>query len=162
PPAVLAAVDVVGALRGGEWWARIPVLPPGAGPPPGPGDRRAFELDPGRALLADGAGAPRFSPAARSAPHVRHWDKSAEGTLPPERRFHFREIGRSAANLIEFYRLLARATEREVHHHLKRGDFSRWLSDVLWDDELAGRIRGIERWYQARRDPRPEATRAAL
>jgi hypothetical protein len=49
-----------------------------------------------------------------------------------------------------------------LRHHLQAGDFSHWLSDSLGDDELAGSVRQIERWYRTTRNPGTVETRAAL
>jgi hydroxymethylpyrimidine pyrophosphatase-like HAD family hydrolase len=158
---VLPRLDAVLALRGGEEWARIPLRRAGSD-----AEHAAFELDPEQALLADGTSCRVFTPARRACEHVRHWHKYALGSLPPERRFHFRDrghaTGRSAANLADFYRELRAAPGGVVHHHLRAGDFSRWLGDTIGDDDLAARVRGIERWYRSLRDPRTDQARCVL
>jgi hydroxymethylpyrimidine pyrophosphatase-like HAD family hydrolase len=164
-PEVLARLDAVLALRGGEEWARS--LPASAGACIEADRQHAlFDLDAEKALLGDAEGCRVFTPARRAVEHVRHWHKYKLGALPPERSFHFRDrghaTGRSAANLADFHRELRVAPSGAVHHHLRAGDFSRWLGDTVGDDDLAARVRGIERWYRSLREPRTEHARCAL
>jgi hypothetical protein len=164
-PEVLSAIDVVLALRGGESWAGTPSRNRKAG------DARVeaprpFDLESGTALLGDATGTAVFTPSARAHAHVRHWHKYAKGTLPPERRFYFRDggrlTGRSAESISAFHRQLGAAPASVLRHHLQAGDFSRWLSDSLADDELAASVRQIERWFRTTRDPGIDEARAAL
>ncbi len=64
--------------------------------------------------------------------------------LPPEKAFHFhsghRFIGYSAHSLKEFSRLLEFIPEEVFSFHQERGDFSRWIDEVLGDSTLAERI----------------------
>jgi hypothetical protein len=163
---VLSAVDVVLAVQGGESWALVPARGPGAPGARVVGAPMPFDLEPGTALLGDVTGTRVFTPSPRAYAHVRHWHKYAEGRLPPERCFHFRDAGRltgrSAASISDFHRQLSEAPTSVLRHHLQAGDFSRWLSDSLADDELAGLVRQIERWYRTTREPVTAETRAAL
>jgi hypothetical protein len=159
-------IDVVIATRGAERWARVPVVPStDAAALPGDG-LRTLELEDRTALLADAEGVRRFTPAARAFAHVRHWHKYAEGRLPPERRFHFRSgsvlTGRTAASLAEFHREIRAAPADVLRHHLNAGDFSRWLTETIADDDLACDVRAIERWFRSLRHPGMDETRAAL
>jgi len=166
-PKVLSTIDVVLAMRGGESWAGVPNRERSAAgdtrvtEPPGP-----FDLEPGTALLGDATGTTVFTPSVRAHAHVRHWHKYAEGRLPPERSFHFRDggrlTGRSAESISAFHRQLGEAPASVLRHHLQAGDFSRWLSDSLADDELAASLRQVERWYRTTRDPSTAEARAAL
>jgi hydroxymethylpyrimidine pyrophosphatase-like HAD family hydrolase len=165
-PAVLSMLDVVLSVQGGEAWALVPSRGPEAPRAPIEHAPGPFDLEPGTALLGDVDGTRVFTPSPRAHAHVRHWRKYAEGRLPPERRFHFRDgggpTGRSAASIGEFHRQVTEAPAGVLRHHLDAGDFSRWLSDSLADDELAGRVRAIERWYRSLREPDIAETRAAL
>jgi alpha-amylase len=61
--------------------------------------------------------------------------------LPPDRAFHFhsgfRFTGYSAHSLKEFFRLLEFVPEDVFRFHQERGDFSRWITEVLGDTTLA-------------------------
>lgn len=98
----------------------------------------------------------------RAAPHVRHVHKYLRALLPDEKRFYFhdasgRYLGYVAANLQEFRDVLEIVPLSSLRYHLKRDDFSRWLTDVLRDAELARRIRKINH-----RDIQNAALREAL
>ena len=59
-----------------------------------------------------------------------------------ENAFHFylgvdQPLGFSARSLEEIYRLISQVCSDAIDFHLYRGDFERWLSDVLNDKELA-------------------------
>lgn len=64
--------------------------------------------------------------------------------LPPDLAFHFhsghRFTGYSAYSLKEFSRLLEFVPGEVFRFHQERGDFSRWITDVLGDTALAGSI----------------------
>jgi hydroxymethylpyrimidine pyrophosphatase-like HAD family hydrolase len=164
-PALLAAIDVVIALPGAERYAHLPpgdadTLPRGEQP---------FLLQPGQALLAGPDGVLTFETALRSTRHVRHQHKYTWAQVSPERRFFFTAPDggvRAAGNLREFRDEVARADEVELRTHLQAGDFSRWTRDVLADDELGARLRGIERWFlndaAAAVDPARAAVIAAI
>jgi len=63
---------------------------------------------------------------------------------PPETAFHFhsgfRFTGYSAHSLQEFSRFLEFIPDEVFQYHQERMDFSRWISGVLGDDTLAGKI----------------------
>lgn len=46
-------------------------------------------------------------------------------------------LGFTAASLEEFYRLLRQVCSDSIEFHLYRGDFERWLGEVVKDKELA-------------------------
>jgi hydroxymethylpyrimidine pyrophosphatase-like HAD family hydrolase len=87
-------------------------------------------------------------PAARRfVPHVRHLHKYLKVPLPHEKRFFFR-AGKTegpccAASLWEFRDALGHLPIETIRYHLERGDFERWLVDVLHDRELARRVRKL-------------------
>lgn len=156
----LTGMDAVLALRGAETCA---CLPPVCSVVP---DLEAFTLEPGYALLADRAGTRRFRIAERVSEHVRHWHKYLSGQVPAPRRFFFRSnggfTGGLAGNLSEFHREIRRARADTLHHHLRQGDFSAWVRDVIGDEPLATRLRGIERWCQTEDSPQLEVGRRAV
>ena len=164
-PQVLDEIDCVLALRGAECFARLPIRD-ATGALPVPDPQRTFTLEAGTALIADRDGIRTFRPADRRTRHIRHWHKYLSGDVSSARRFHFRDssgtTGRSAGNLGEFHREIRRATPAVLVHHLRSGDLSRWLQDVIRDDAIAEEARAIERWHQAEARPDLEVARSAL
>jgi HAD superfamily hydrolase (TIGR01484 family) len=79
----------------------------------------------------------------------RHTRKYAEGELPPDRSFYFRgpdgRLNLRAQNLILFLQLADGVDDETWLHHLRAGDYSRWVRDKVKDEELAERIAEIER-----------------
>lgn len=45
---------------------------------------------------------------------------------------------------------------------LRRGAFSAWIRDVIGDEPLATRLRGVERWYQTEESADLEVGRHAV
>lgn len=112
----------------------------------------------GRAVLIDRADAtpPRaFTVAERSSGHVRHWHKYIDGELPGPLRFYFAEAdgGLVASNLREFHRHLGVCGVDSLEAHARRHDLSRWLRDVLQDEDLAAVIRDAEHELRTGRLP---------
>jgi len=68
-------------------------------------------------------------------------------TLSPEQAFHFAcptgFIGHTAYNLDQFEMLLSFIPPDSLNYHQERGDFARWITDVLNDPELAESINGL-------------------
>jgi alpha-amylase len=68
-------------------------------------------------------------------------------TLSPEQAFHFAcpsgFIGHTAYNLDQFEELLYFAPQDSLNYHQERGDFARWITDVLDDPGLAESISGL-------------------
>jgi len=105
----------------------------------------------GQAVLArrDEIQAPRrFIRAPRVSSHVRHWHKYARAKLPENLRFHFRvgatEPAYDAANLEEFHRALTACAPATIRFHAARSDFSRWVRQVIHDDELSAAMQALE------------------
>jgi len=73
--------------------------------------------------------------------------------LPPDKAFHFhsghRFIGYSAYSLKEFSRLLEFIPEEVFLFHQERGDFSRWIDEILGDSTLAERIKYCTSLHEA-------------
>ena len=104
------------------------------------------KLDPTRSALA-AAWIP-FRAGPRAVPHIRHLNKYLQAPLPAAKRFYFcdpagRFAGRVASSLGEFRAVLADAPAASLDYHVYRGDFERWLREVLHDEELARRLRKL-------------------
>lgn len=131
--------------------------------------RLVSEVSPGEGLVvfADGTRVPRpFRVEDRATPHVRHWHKYATVDLPWERRFFFARgpgetVGIVAANMSAFHHELRRGAAEVLRFHCANHDFSRWIRDVLADDELADAVRPLEEQLTQRRAD-VAATRDAL
>ena len=78
----------------------------------------------------------------------RHRRKYAEGELTPERSFFFRgpenALNLRAHNLIAFMQLGDGVDDDTWMHHLRRGDYSTWMSEGIKDPQLADAVRLIE------------------
>ena len=99
--------------------------------------RRAEDLPPGALLMA----VPR-------AERQRHRRKYAEGELPPERSFYFRgpdgKLNLRAQNLIMFRQLADGIDDETWLHHLRQGDYSRWMKTAIKDPFLAEIVQEVE------------------
>lgn len=147
-PDVLSGVDIVAALGEEPYgtlenFARAAEIELPAA--------RPLELEAGHALL--------WFCSTDEAPFVleiepshserrRHRRKYAEGELPPDRSFYFRGPGQKlnlrAQNLMLFTQLAEGIDDETWLHHLRQGDYSRWMEDCVKDDELAEQVRAIE------------------
>ncbi len=119
---------------------------------PPPLDRSEAPLARGEAVIAwlgEAPRAARFRVARREVEHRRHVRKYVEGELPPERSFYFRgangRLNLRAANLTRFRELAEGVDEATWTHHLRRGDYSRWMRDAIKDGELADEVGAVER-----------------
>jgi hypothetical protein len=78
----------------------------------------------------------------------RHRRKYSEGDLGADRSFYFRgpegKLNLRAQNLTLFVQLAEGVDDDTWLHHLRRGDYSRWLREGVKDDELAELIATIE------------------
>jgi hypothetical protein len=92
----------------------------------------------------------------------RHLRKYSEGELPEDRSFYFRgphgKLNLRAQNLILFLQLGDGVDDETWLYHLKRGDISWWIENMIKDPPLAEEIRGIEQKLGLR----PDASRAAI
>jgi len=107
----------------------------------------------GRAVLVDlaGDGEPRaFTVQARSTGHVRHWHKYIDGELPRYLRFYFTD-GAVAGNVREFHRHLGNCSAELLEPHALRHDLSRWLREVLQDEDLASIVSDAELEFRSDR-----------
>lgn len=68
--------------------------------------------------------------------------------LPPALAFHFRSPdggnGHTAYDLDAFATLIREVPEESVRYHHSRGDFARWLREVVGDSEVAARVEGLD------------------
>jgi alpha-amylase len=68
-------------------------------------------------------------------------------TVSPEQAFHFASpsgfIGHTAYNLDQFEELLSIIPKDSIRFHQERGDFFRWITDILEDPRLAEGIIGL-------------------
>ncbi len=92
-----------------------------------------------------------FTIGERLTPHVRHRQKYVDVPVTDSRAFVFRE-GRAttavrAHTLREFVAVLENLELGDADGYLRRGDFSRWISDVFGDHALARELRDHERAY---------------
>lgn len=130
----------------------LPTLPQG----------EAFLVNTRTGRIAVGNEATMFRAGPRRTLHVRHLQKYLQSPLPVDKRFYFcdtagRFIGKAAASLSEFNRMLPEVPIHSLEFHITRGDFERWLAAVLGDDELARRFHKI-----AHRQLRGEELRSEL
>ena len=71
-------------------------------------------------------------------------------TVPREKAFYcFTPIGNytgvSASSLKEFLDRINEVNLKSVEFHLYRGDFDKWMDEVILDAELAGDVRRIQK-----------------
>ena len=82
----------------------------------------------------------------------RHRRKYAEGTLGPDKSFYFtgpaHRLNLRAQNLAMFTQIADGIDDETWLHHLRRGDYSRWIRDAIKDDEMAEEVAAIERAAQ--------------
>jgi hypothetical protein len=109
------------------------------------------ELKPGEAILwrvAAGQSAHTFMMTVSRMERRRHRRKYAEGELPPERSFYFRgpegKLNLRAQNLIMFRQLADGVDDATWLHHLRKGDYSRWMETAIKDPSLAQAVQDLE------------------
>ncbi|WP_053380074.1 HAD-IIB family hydrolase [Nitrospira moscoviensis] len=89
-----------------------------------------------------------FRMAPSEGDRRRHRRKYAEGELPPDRSFYFRGpdglLNLRAQNLMLFRQLAAGVDDATWLHHLRQGDYARWMEQAIKDPWLAEAVRRIE------------------
>ena len=69
--------------------------------------------------------------------------------VPREKAFYFftsigNYAGASASSLKEFVTIIKDVDIKSLEFHLYRGDFDKWITDVLQDNTLAGEIKRLQ------------------
>ncbi len=75
----------------------------------------------------------------------------ATRVVPREKAFYFftsigNYTGVSASSLKEFMEKINEIDVKSLQFHLERGDFEKWLNEVLQDEELAREARRLQRF----------------
>ncbi|MGZ8487498.1 MAG: HAD-IIB family hydrolase [Candidatus Binatia bacterium] len=88
-----------------------------------------------------------FTPVERITGHAHHSRKYADTRLPDDKAFRFFNAGEPliAHNIIEFHQAIKSAPLGSLSYHLSAGDFSRWVGEVMGDQQLARGLRKLER-----------------
>jgi HAD superfamily hydrolase (TIGR01484 family) len=161
--AVLPNVDVAAAV-GEAPAARLAPVTAAAGEPLPRGEGPVLES--GKALVwIRGSGEPPFVIESQqgTSERRRHLRKYAEGELGEDRSFYFRgpddSLNLRAQNLVLFVQIADGVDDETWLHHLRGGDYSRWIRESIKDDELAADVEAVERAAD-RLDPR--ASRAEI
>jgi hypothetical protein len=96
-----------------------------------------------------------FTPVERITRHAHHSRKYADTRLPDDKAFRFINAGEPliAHNMIELHQAIQSAPLVSLCHHLSAGDFSRWVGEVLGDQQLARGLRKLERGTPAGATP---------
>ncbi len=117
----------------------------------------ALELPRAGLLLTNSPDTPWqiFTPAKRITRHAHHARKYADTRLPDDKAFRFINAGDpiTAHNMIEFHQAIQSAPLVSLRHHLIAGDFSRWVAEVIGDQQLARGLRKLERTTPAGATP---------
>jgi HAD superfamily hydrolase (TIGR01484 family) len=79
----------------------------------------------------------------------RHVRKYAAGELRPDKSFYFRgpegRLNLRAQNLQLFLQLAEGVDDETWMHHLRGGDYSRWMREAIRDEALADEVSAVER-----------------
>ena len=79
----------------------------------------------------------------------RHVRKYAEGRLGDDKSFYFRgpdaHLNLRARNLLDFLDLADGVDNDTWHFHRQQGDYSRWISIAIKDEDLAAEVGEVER-----------------
>jgi len=72
------------------------------------------------------------------------------GLVPREKAFYFftsigNYTGKSASSLKEFMEKINEVDIKSLEFHLYRGDFDKWIDEVLQDKELAEEVRRLQK-----------------
>lgn len=94
----------------------------------------------------------RIRLAPRLTPHARHVAKYVDIPIPEYDRFIFwfndLPSQETARTLRQFVSILERYPATAVKGHLRRGDFSQWITNVFGDHPLAQTVQRIEEEYR--------------
>ncbi len=145
-PAALAAIDAVVAVGEGaedvfRSFAALRGLEPPTLPDRGSDEVLLWRAGERRALALE--------PAGGKVALQRHRRKYAEGELGEDKSFYFRgpdgRLNLRAQNLVLFLQLAEGVDDETWLHHLRAGDYSRWVRNAIKDDELATEIAAVEK-----------------
>lgn len=146
---LLAAVDVM-VVVGKTPREMLHDLATGIGVVPPPVDEAPLRA--GEALLwwpRSGAPPRRLTTIPSTVERRRHIRKYAEGEIQPERSFYFRgpngALNLRAQNLMSFLQIGDGVDDETWQFHLRAGDYSRWMEEVIKDPPLAAEIAEVER-----------------
>jgi hydroxymethylpyrimidine pyrophosphatase-like HAD family hydrolase len=146
-PAALASVDIV-IVIGGDPGRTLRGFGEALSVPVPSVDQR---LAPGEALAwfrRSGGDPLWFKPEMASVEVRRHRRKYAEGELGPDRSFYFRgpdgKLNLRAQNLNLFVQMAEGVDDETWLHHLRNGDYSRWLREAVKDEVVADQVGRIE------------------
>jgi HAD superfamily hydrolase (TIGR01484 family) len=124
-------------------------------------------VPPGEALVwsrGDARGARRIRLAPSRLERQRHARKYAAGELGPDKSFYFRgpqgRLNLRAQNLQLFLQMGDGVGTETWLHHLRAGDYSRWVREAIKDEALAAEIADVER--ACARDATDAPSRAAV
>lgn len=140
--ALVTAVVAVGAdlTEPLAAFARAQNLDPPLIQPASSGDIALWELDERAAR--------RFDLKLAQVERTRHRRKYAAGTMSKDKSFYFtgpeERLNLRARNLHTFVELARGVDDDTWLHHLRRGDYSRWIRESLGDDELADEVARVE------------------
>lgn len=82
--------------------------------------------------------------------------KILQHQVPIEKAFYFfKDVGQYtgdfALSLEEFYEMMDKVPLQSLEFHFLRGDFEKWIREVLGDAYLADRISSINRSFKAKK-----------
>ncbi|MGV3483075.1 MAG: HAD-IIB family hydrolase [Planctomycetaceae bacterium] len=90
-----------------------------------------------------------FTLVVSHAEQQRHLHSCWEGEVDDTQQFIFRggesKLKLAAPNLKQFIHIAGGVDDDTWNYHLQRGDYSRWLRDVIRVEELADKVESIER-----------------
>jgi hypothetical protein len=96
----------------------------------------------------DGRPARLVTPIKPRQSRKRHARKYAEGQLGSDKSFYFRgpegALNLRAHNLMMFLQIADGVDDRTWEHHLRAGDYSRWLRGLIKDSDLADEVAAVE------------------
>jgi HAD superfamily hydrolase (TIGR01484 family) len=161
-PALLAAVDLIVVVGSAPEETLATFSRTLGEPTPAVG---AGALEAGTAIgWWRGRGAPpfRFQSIPPQAERLRHVRKYASGELGPDRSFYFQgpeaKLHLRAQNLTMFVQLGQGVDDETWMHHLRRGDYSRWMRESIKDEALAAAVAAVE----TEPDPTPAESRRRI
>jgi len=149
PPAVLHSMAVIVAVGPSpeqtirEFSNAIGV----PSPPYGPHPSKTGEVSIWFVREASSLVSVHVQPASRDV--RRHKRKYAEGRLEPDRSFFFRgpegKLNLRAYNLTMFIQMAEGVDVQTWLHHLRQGEYSKWMREAIKDEDLAAEVMEIEK-----------------